>query len=72
MKIEALETALIESKLKHRTEIERLSMTLAEIESTEFNKIKPPKRTNMILEKINQGLLISNVREARDLIDELK
>ena len=53
MKIEALETALIETKLKDRMEIERLSMTLAEMESQEFNKGKPQKKVNMLLEKFN-------------------
>ena len=38
MRIEALETALIETKLKYKRDLDRLEMEKGEIESTVFNK----------------------------------
>jgi hypothetical protein len=56
MRIEALETALIETKLKYKRELDRLEMEKGEIESTVFNKHANAAHTKQRIERHLQYL----------------
>ena len=70
MQIDAYQTALIETKLKYRNEIERLQMTLAEVESRKLNEVVTKKETNYLLGQFERGFMLQNLREAKDKIAE--
>lgn len=65
----ALESALIETKFQLKCEIERLNMTIAEIESKEMNGTIETKKVSNEVQKFESGdMMFNNVREARELM----
>lgn len=68
--ITALESALIETKIKYKRELDRLSMTIADYESKEFNCILENHKIEAEIEKFEKGKIVfSNLREAREMIN---
>ena len=67
----ALESALTEVKMTLGQQIEALRMTIADMESREMNKVKEVKRVNELLLKVEEGLTLRSVKEARGVIKDL-
>lgn len=70
-RIEALESALIETKLKYKREIERLNMQISEKESIILNQFVEQKTIDELVKQIDSGIRIKNVAEARNIINQL-
>ena len=70
-RIEALETALVQTKLNYRRELDRISMHSADIESKLMSLVKSDKYIDNIVKKVDAGYSLKNLTEARVLIAEL-
>ena len=71
MKIHQLESALIETKLKLRRERERADMEIAEYQSSLLNMPPQNKYIDDIVDQIENGLILRNTAEARQVIVKL-
>ena len=69
--IEALESALIETKLNYRRELDRISMHSADIESKLMSLVKTDQYIDGIVKKVEHGYSLKNLTEARLIIAEL-
>lgn len=69
-RIQALESALIELKLKSRKEIDQLSMTLEDIRSTAYNRAKPKTQSVELLKQFEKGMILNHMRDARSKLEE--
>ena len=70
-RIEALESALIQTKLINRRECDRISLHSADIESKLMSLVKTDEHIDKIVKKVDLGYSLKNVSEARTIIAEL-
>lgn len=69
MYITAVESALIETKLSHKREIDRLNMTLADIESRDTKNTYDNNVISQEVDNFEKGkTVINNVSHARDIL----
>jgi len=69
-RIEALENALSETKMKSRRDYERISMHAQEMESRLMNTVKEEKHSDSLLQELEEDTAgIRSVKEARQIIE---
>jgi len=64
MQLEALESALIETKLKLKREIDQANMQLEDHLARDLNSVAEQPRIDALVKKFENGVSIENVREA--------
>lgn len=70
-RIESLELALNEMKLRQNREQERSKMELAEIESRVMNSVKTAAEMDSLVFQCENRLVLRNTQEARKIINDL-
>lgn len=68
VRIEALESALIETKLQHRRDVDRITMEYEDHLARIWNRGLEKRRVDALIEKYDNGIVLANVRQARDVI----
>ena len=70
-RIQALESALIECKLKYKREIDQLNMHICEKESIVLNQFVEQQVVDDLIKQIDNGIRIKSVAEARTIINQM-
>ena len=69
--MEALENALLETKLRMKNKIEQLTMEIHDNEAKSMNMVKPDTELQRLIDESNKPIVLRNTREARIKIAEI-